>query len=1210
MVYKDYMLYGNGDANNTAITGAHSDDANLTLQSKSMCPTKWMNNQIQKLGNTCKVLDILANAFFVLTETDHSRYDYPLMLQNVNNIITKTELALSNVNVLTNTFKKSYSNLKRSKTEANDPNKVGDCNEKFEVGIKSIREYLSRPQYRLMLDNTILNVKQKFLDDFNLKYPAKKMDMLQFESSGQMDSNGFKVALNHEMMNNGLLPLIMHKYPLGMYANGNTKIVHNLADILSKIKTDTNSNNLADFDCMAFGEDEDHITSLESSLLDTLDNLKRGLFVRSVVGGESSDRQDDSQNKIPNVVQSTDNVDVVTNLTQRVYALRRLAIQFAAAKYKCELEKNKLVDSLDIESSMRACFDSLIKILLEAKENFEMTVYFTKNDKIYNQILLRKIKDSPSFASSIQVYIPTINYLMSVLNKLFDNNDDTVAPKNIGDDVYADVCLNRSNNKYLNVFEESSSIRFAILLLDCINSLVIKPYNNRTGTNVTIFCIINDYIDSVNDKVIYKRVLQDNISMLETIHPSDCQSNSSTTVINNTPTVTTIKTFKFPFTYIFDKCELEKIPYYVDIAAKLKNRQNSLLITFGYSGVGKSVSLFGKTIQDNGNILIIPGLLQYFLQSIKSSFSVEVLEVYGRAFPAYESFNSDGDPNEGYMKSISWIKQYTKDDSVRTTGKYSVDSNDAYDTSKYEFTTTGKPGALISSPEEIKKYFLSRMSDDFVENSMYHVSEENAIAYIDNFSQYLVDPVELKRRQLRTIFFTPNNPDSSRSTLIYTLCFKVEKRNVFLTLIDFPGKENPVQSYVADIARDNSLFKSVIDKNYNKMYSDAYVTTMLTRFTDANKSINTVLNLLPYIPLILLSLDYNMNISIINNINDYIKSKNLPLDYMKSLVSAVLNETIIEVNNSSVKIRDYINFTITGPDTFSNEDGLFKQLYDGNNNINNLIEKTVEDNLVKSKDILNSPIYKAAGASNSLANNTGKGSSPNLLRMVYIVTIFQHMLKSKYFSNNDILNLLLNTMNQSMSSASGGINEFLKMDKSHFMDRMNNIFEAYFINETIALIIRDITKLSSDTPRDELLKSKFQGDKLKLLTMTNYLINRLTTNPSEYNSLIENPDSTSNRIYQIKGFTSDVYDDEKAAKMRKETASLYDYSKIISEQTKNNVLDMLNIIPKKGNEKLSIYILYLVSNVGADMKCQGSNTLLFSFKDILDCLVENKCGKP
>lgn len=970
--------------------------------------------------------------------------------------------------------------------------------------------------------------------------------------------------------------------------------------------------------------------------------------------------------------------DMSEEIKQLLQELNMNISKFSSLKETCIHAKTILMEKIHKYASINSLFQEATKMILSSTESrpFESTLFFTSNDKIYYQIMLNLIKNDTKFNKNYQQYMPAIQFARLAISKLFpslktnENNKSELLTPVISKECETSVV------KYFNVNNESEYIKYIISIIDCLNHIIIKPYVNRTGTNITVFCVINDFESNPNDKSIYRKVVDsDMTNLLETVPSLSCRDlNNMSIVRNNSVNVTPnelkteLTTIKIPFTFIFERCDLSMIPYYIKIAERIKERQHTCMLTFGYSGTGKSVTTMGKVMNTpNNGVIYSDGILQHALRSLKEEFYVEVLEIYGRALPSYESFNNDNSNNDDLLKSISWIKIYTDDNSVQSNGIYKPETvSDYFDEDNFDYITSGNKGDLIKDPIKIKEYFKNRLTNNHIK-TMYNVKTENVMDYLQNFSDYLVEPIEKKRRQLRTIFFTPNNPDSSRSILLYTLAFKTGETFTTLTIADFPGKENPVPTYIIDSPRDISGIKEKIASGYGNQYSSETVDLYLKKFSETIQNRDTLINLIPFNPLIFTGIAPIININIIEAINTYIHEniQKLNASKMRDLKRRVFAKKIesfslSEFFESEDKIKyEYYNSNHELVTTDVDYSYMFPQLYDfrtkryqGSTTLDNRNDSFYTPNITNDFKVKSSVILQTSYRSDAGFNPL---RSPNNIRMYYITFIFEELLKMNEFSNNDLIVILLKALNKSFSYKSRGDETlvdklFGQVDNikysKYFCTRMNNMFEAFFINEVVALIIRDSTLVTTDYNTESYSKQNFQGNNLKMIDMTNYTMKRILSlypnyktttttkfknlfgvertdiekligNISKYNPLTNyDINNQEGKIYQILSAQDSYLNDEsdynklKRDMMNFETSKLYNYSKLLSESTKNNILNLLHLPPDNSfNNKLAVYILYVVSSVQSDLKCESANTLLESMIPTLECLVLGKCKR-
>lgn len=1242
-------------------------------------------------------------------------------------LIEKVKTSTNEVADMTASFTNGLNNLNNSIVfESNNPSNERDTNESFDKAIEPISSFLLdlHSQLHENFINLISSIKEIHRDEYKKLHPQiDNVDDIFYNSI--INQVPFKATVLETLKKSQLWYLIMS---ISMYVPGYEKLQNYLDPIISKGNTNPNPTknnaNSSVVKCLnglfkkqvGHGDEDDDnskpLNDLNMFSQSVLKNIRSGYFTYSnndLYGGSQSKPQGSpqdiqvqtnfpvndsevttksadinelkglklSQNIFNSQIDRINEEDMSEEIKSLLQELNMNISKFASAKESCIQVKSFLMDKINKHASINSLLQEATKMILSSTEArpFESTLFFTSNDKIYYQIMLNLILNDSKFIKNYQQYIPAIQFARLAISKLFpsiktneSNKTDLLTP------VVSKEC-DTSIVKYFNVNNESEYIKYIISIIDCLNHVIIKPYVNRKGTNITVFCIINDYESNSSDKSIYRKVVDsDMTNLLETVPSINCRDiNNMAIVRNNSVNVTSnelktqLTTIKIPFTFIFERCDLSMIPYYIKIAERIKERQHTCMLTFGYSGTGKSVTTMGKVMNTpNNGVIYSDGILQHALRSLKEEFYVEVLEIYGRALPSYESFNNDSSSNDDLLKSISWIKIYTDDKSVHSNGIYKPEKDtDYYDEENFDYITSGNKGDLIKDPIKIKEYFKNRLTTNHIK-TMYNVKTENVMEYLQNFSEYLVEPIEKKRRQLRTIFFTPNNPDSSRSILLYTLAFKTGDIFTTLTIADFPGKENPVPTYIIDSPRDISGIKEKIASGYGNQYSSETVDLYLKKFSETISNRDTLINLIPFNPLIFTGIAPIININIIESINTYIYEniQKLNVSKMRDLKKRVFAKKIETYSLSDFFlpeaniIYEYYNSKhelVTTNDDYSY---MFPQLYDfrkrytGSSTLDNRSDSFYTSNPVNDVKVKTSVLFQSSYRADAGFNPL---RSPNNIRMYYITFIFEELLKMNEFSNNDLLVILLKALNKSFLYKTkddetlayklfgeGDNNKYSK----YFCTRMNNMFEAFFINEVVALIIRDSTLITTDYNIESYSKQNFQGNNLKMIDMTNYTmkrilslypkykiptsnafknlfgvdrtdIERLIGNISKYNPLTQyDINNLEGKIYQILSADDSYLNGEsdynklKRDMMNFETSKLYNYSKLLSESSKNNILNLLHLPPDNSfNSKLAVYILYVVSSVQSDLKCESANTLLESMIPTLECLVLGKCKR-
>jgi hypothetical protein len=270
------------------------------------------------------------------------------------------------------------------------------------------------------------------------------------------------------------------------------------------------------------------------------------------------------------------------------------------------------------------------------------------------------------------------------------------------------------------------------------------------------------------------------------------------------------------FAEIFDPDnfkENDSIPYYMGLSDSLNKGKSILILTYGYSGVGKSYTLFGSPKKDqitkpNGDIIPgtdgpTPGMLQSTLKSLGSGTTIKVkmFELYGLGVP---------------------YKFYWKDP-----------SNFCHFIYAYKFDTENNITYTKIDKNGFTNYLNIKNDTDYQE-----IDKTN----IDNFTNFIKKIDDIRKDEGR-IKSTLNNPESSRSIMIYD--FKIELKNTEKTkkkftnfvVMDLPGKEDIYQTYCEN--NDNNFKLKDKFKKFKKV--EINVTNSSISTTEINKEYNNSL---------------------------------------------------------------------------------------------------------------------------------------------------------------------------------------------------------------------------------------------------------------------------------------------------------------------------------------------------------------------------------
>ena len=179
MVYKDF--YGGSDIEYTTITKVSSANDNNNNQTLDITSTQGNIQVFDDIGkNTedlCRSLHLIITSFSQLICANNNNYDYDAIRSCSLKLKSKVLQGISDLNTIITALIESMNKMKKMKVEPNDISKVGNCNETFEEALQPIIEYLNtiKPEFVLMLNQYIDIVKQKKVDEHNLKFPSNKI---------------------------------------------------------------------------------------------------------------------------------------------------------------------------------------------------------------------------------------------------------------------------------------------------------------------------------------------------------------------------------------------------------------------------------------------------------------------------------------------------------------------------------------------------------------------------------------------------------------------------------------------------------------------------------------------------------------------------------------------------------------------------------------------------------------------------------------------------------------------------------------------------------------------------------------------------------------------------------------------------------------------------------------------------------------------------
>lgn len=500
------------------------------------------------------------------------------------------------------------------------------------------------------------------------------------------------------------------------------------------------------------------------------------------------------------------------------------------------------------------------------------------------------------------------------------------------------------------------------------------------------------------------------------------------------------------------------ISNYMSIAPNISNNKGTVIMTYGYSGVGKSASLFGQKIDLNKGITTPSnGILQATMEQFSNvKIYFRIYEIYGlgtqynyywnpentkggpKCFPNFSQciihhvLDSTSDPT--MIKPIDRIVLTNRHDMfayitdlenpARTSSGFTINNLNDVNLHGTKYFDTAHYGAIkiptytLITPEQYRNF------TDFVDE-------------IDKLRKNGVEIKNLLNHLIKQIKGTINNPDSSRSILVYDFEINLNPDSanpIFVPFLiyDLPGKEDMARTYVDENIRPDMAGPSNIDLR-SRVFSD------IPRDIDKERKSTYVLN-----PLLIPIFDDNyLMISkvlseISSNGSGYSNSLNtnvkMDASYEKEIVKKIIDYNITNftfINNG----EDYrengdpyqigsLYQTPTNVETFAdlmNETNFNSSLYSGN-------VSTITINVINGRGIT------------GVFGDLNKDRIKKEIKILICVVCIAFLIEFKLFDVIvEIINLVVNSPNGSDNGADGGWSR----------SKIYAFFEAYYINENV-----------------------------------------------------------------------------------------------------------------------------------------------------------------
>ena len=349
------------------------------------------------------------------------------------------------------------------------------------------------------------------------------------------------------------------------------------------------------------------------------------------------------------------------------------------------------------------------------------------------------------------------------------------------------------------------------------------------------------------------------------------------------------RTNTYKFTEVFDTVNFPTngdISKYMTLDTQLANGKGVAIMTYGYSGTGKTFTLFGSKEKQK------EGILQSTLDNINGLKSVKFrlyeLYGYGLPYPHYWINEGNGLPRINDIEHVIYAYDlfitggnitYTDCKMIPANGiKTFIDNNATY----YNIG-----GEIVSD--------VFRNFDKFMDEI-----EQRRKGFKKDGSPLDTTGENKMRRRIRD---TPNNIVSSRSVLIYDFLLEIGDKEVPFLIIDLPGREEITQTYIKPFF-ENEIVKEIFRDGYSH------------GSPDVNMSISKgILGMMALNPISIAVFNPNIIFEYVNNVadiatRDKIINDKLPFKYnLKdgkteegpySLLEERINRSIDRVRNGGI----------------------------------------------------------------------------------------------------------------------------------------------------------------------------------------------------------------------------------------------------------------------------------------------------------------------
>ncbi len=443
---------------------------------------------------------------------------------------------------------------------------------------------------------------------------------------------------------------------------------------------------------------------------------------------------------------------------------------------------------------------------------------------------------------------------------------------------------------YVNIKLSGENLRYGCLILNFIKNQLLD-YILNAESNITIYARINDWGTMPKLPLFTKeKKLLDGKKYL-VLNPDACElelgSGKLSTYKEQLGSPRNTGT-KYKFNEVFESyIKNDTLATCMGLTLNISKSINTGLITYGYSGTGKTYTLFGSSNPDNK----ASGLLQSALQiDGVTKISFRIYELYGMGFQYPFYWDGSGTINH-------FIYHYDVEldgNSFKIKDVFKIGSNN-FD--KYtKITPQSKDNIDVITGMEANGLVPTTKNESL---GFVTIEAEQLAKVMGNFEK-LVSDIDMRRKEGRRIRETPNNPESSRSIIVYDFVLDIptnKKPSTNFLLIDLPGKEDIEKTFI-------TKYYNLFESKYNTIS-----TGLPYGITDTNYP--------KYIKMLLLSTSLQPLLIPIIDPEGFMLGVNKYIKINKMLINELIRQTNnLEFNNQHKPVNQYVEGRIEN-DKFS-----------------------------------------------------------------------------------------------------------------------------------------------------------------------------------------------------------------------------------------------------------------------------------------------------